>query len=268
MMFSKENLSFPQSARQEYMTRNFERPRELHEGPPLRLLLFCLIVAIASVLLAHAPVWAQQVSLTWDPSGDPDAAGYKIHYSTQSGNYLWVVDAGSGTSCTLPNLTVGSTYYFAATAYDSNGYESDYSNEVSYTVPPGASSLSMAAGSGGGGGGGGGGCFIATAAFGSYLDPHVAVLRSFRDGFLLTNRLGKAFVSWYYATSPPYADAIRRNNPLKTVVRIALFPLIGFASLCLAAGIVPALLITAALLATLVWGARRPWLPARGFRKA
>jgi hypothetical protein len=215
----------------------------------LGAVLFCLIVAIASVLLVQARASAAQVSLTWDPGRDSDGVGYKIHYSTQSGNYLWVVDAGNNTSCTIPDLVVGATYYFAATAYDRYGYESDYSNEVAYTVK-GDATLSM------GGGSGGGGCFIATAAFGSYLDPHVAVLRSFRDSFLLTNRLGKVFVSWYYATSP-YADVIRQSGPLRTVVRIALFPLIGFAYLCLAAGVVPALLMTAAFLTALAWGTGR-----------
>jgi hypothetical protein len=168
------------------------------------------------------------------------------------------VDAGNNTSCTIQDLATGTTYYFVATAYDSYGYESVYSNEVSYTVtggdpppdPPPAS----------GGSSGGGGCFIAIAAFGSYLDPHVAVLRSFRDNFLLTNRLGKAFVSWYYATSPPYADAIRQNGPVKAVVRIALFALIGFAYLCQAAGVVPACLVAVAFLVAFAWGARRPWV--------
>ena len=107
-----------------------------------------------------------------------------------------------------------------------------------------------------GGGGGGGSCFIATAAFGSYLDPHVAVLRSFRDSFLLTNRFGKAFVAWYYATSPPYADAIRQNGLIKAGECIALLPAIGFAYLSLAVGVTPALCVSLAFLFALASSGR------------
>ena len=166
----------------------------LHSKGPNRALLLCFVV-VASVLLVHGPARAAQLSLTWDPSGDSDVAGYKIYYGTQSGAYTEVIDAGNSTTCTVPDLAVGTTYYIAATAYDSYGYESDYSNELDYAVT-GDAAVNLANGSAsGGGGGGGGGCFIATAAFGSYIEPHVMVLRSFRDSFLLTNRLGKAFVS-------------------------------------------------------------------------
>jgi hypothetical protein len=226
-----------------------DRGEKQGSGPRGRgaVVFFCLIVVIGSVLLTHAPACAAQLSVVWDPSGDSDVTGYKVYYGTQSGTYTEVVDVGNNTNYTIPDLVIGTIYYLAVTAYDSYGYESAYSNEVAYTVGGGS----------GGGGGGGGGCFIATAAFGSYLDPHVAVLRSFRDSFLLTNRLGKAFVSWYYATSPPYADAIRQNGPLKTVARIALLPFIGFAYLCRVAGVLPALLMVVAFLAGLAWGARR-----------
>jgi hypothetical protein len=44
-------------------------------------------------------------------------------------------------------------------------------------------------------GGGGGGCFIATAAYGSLVEPHVKILRDFRDRFLKTNIAGKSFVN-------------------------------------------------------------------------
>ncbi|OPY68532.1 MAG: Regulator of chromosome condensation (RCC1) repeat protein [Syntrophorhabdaceae bacterium PtaU1.Bin034] len=71
-----------------------------------------------------------------------------------------------------------------------------------------------------------GGCFIATAAYGSYLDPHVQVLRNFRDRYLATNRIGRYLVSSYYQYSPPVARLIESHGCLRTAVRWALTPLV------------------------------------------
>jgi hypothetical protein len=77
-----------------------------------------------------------------------------------------------------------------------------------------------------GGGGGGGGCFIATAAYGSSLDPHVVVLRHFRDRYLQTNKPGQYFVHWYYNNSPPIAELIRKNETMRIITRVLLTPVI------------------------------------------
>ncbi len=65
-------------------------------------------------------------------------------------------------------------------------------------------------------------CYIATATYGTPLDEKIDVLRDFRDEVLMTNPVGKAFVSTYYATSPPVADALRENEGLRTVTRLTL----------------------------------------------
>jgi tetratricopeptide (TPR) repeat protein len=69
-------------------------------------------------------------------------------------------------------------------------------------------------------------CFIATAAYGSAMDPHVATLRYFRDTRLLTNAPGRWLVGRYYAWSPPAADFIRERDGLRAVVRVLLGPLV------------------------------------------
>jgi len=70
----------------------------------------------------------------------------------------------------------------------------------------------------------GGGCFIATAAYGSYLDSHVETLRDFRDSYMVTNPVGQALVSAYYKLSPPVAELIDDHPTLKPIVRIGLMP--------------------------------------------
>ena len=74
-------------------------------------------------------------------------------------------------------------------------------------------------------------CFIATAAYGSPLAPQVQHLRSFRDRFLMPNRLGRGFVELYYRYSPPIAEALRQHDDLRAVVRAGLLPLITLAKL-------------------------------------
>jgi hypothetical protein len=74
--------------------------------------------------------------------------------------------------------------------------------------------------------GGKSGCFIATAAYGSYLHPKVAELRAFRDKYLLTNLPGRLFVSLYYWASPPLADLIARHELLRGATRLLLAPVV------------------------------------------
>ena len=77
-----------------------------------------------------------QVTLAWDPSTSSDVVGYKIHYGFLSHQYSVSFDVGNQTFCILSSLQDGTTYYFAATAYDGEGYESNFSNEVVFNAIP------------------------------------------------------------------------------------------------------------------------------------
>lgn len=73
---------------------------------------------------------ASALTVAWDPNTEDDLAGYKVYYGTQSGNYDFVVDVGNVAQYTVSNLEPETQYYFAVTAYDTSGNESDFSEEV------------------------------------------------------------------------------------------------------------------------------------------
>jgi hypothetical protein len=76
---------------------------------------------------------AQSVTLAWDPVSG--VSGYKLYQGGASHSYTNATDAGNVTQKTVSPLVAGRTYYFAVTAYSSSGIESDYSTEITYTVP-------------------------------------------------------------------------------------------------------------------------------------
>jgi hypothetical protein len=98
------------------------------------------------------------------------------------------------------------------------------------TLPVQTASATPAAG---GGGGGGGGCFIASAAYGSFLDKHVHILRSFRDRWLIEGAVGNYLVKTYYTLSPPVAGWIKSHGNIQALTRIVLAPLVATAKIAL-----------------------------------
>lgn len=160
------------------------------------------------------------VNLTWSPSPGP-ATSYLIQRgSTSAGPYSTIaVVTSNRTSYSDSGLSGASAAYYQVRA----------ANDIAQSLP---SNQVVVGGSGdssggsGGGGGGGGGCFIATAAFGSYLSPEVRTLRRFRDRYLLQSPVGRALVAFYYRHSPAFADAIRTHGALRVVARIALTPVV------------------------------------------
>jgi Fibronectin type III domain len=90
---------------------------------------------VISALLASAQVCAfatGSVTLAWEPSTDPTVIGYNLYYGGESGAYTNTISTDSTTNTVVSGLVEGMTYYFAATAYDSSGMESPFSNEASY----------------------------------------------------------------------------------------------------------------------------------------
>lgn len=146
-------------------------------------------------------------------SSDPDGTIDSYAWNFGDGN------TGSGQT-TSHEYTSAGTYTVTLTVTDNHSATGTATDTITVTAPgdgPGTSPP----------GGGGGGCFIATAAFGSYMEPHVKVLREFRDRFLLTNPLGRHFVDLYYIYSPPVADLIAKDEGMRAAMRCGLMPIVG-----------------------------------------
>ena len=205
---------------------------------------------LSLLLVALTPAIAAQLRLDWQDNSSNEN-GFEIWRAEPGGTYAQIAARQSNaTSYVDTTVTAGMTYCYLVRAYNDAG-ESDPSNEACNTASDttGYTDSSVAAtssvnavasttaastpASAGGGGGGGGGCFIATAAFGSPLAPQVQLLREVRDTYLLPYGPGRVLVEWYYAVSPGVAGVIGRSETLRAVVRVALMPLLGWATLAL-----------------------------------
>jgi hypothetical protein len=122
-----------------------------------RWIFICLTALLIFPLSNPKVIYAAQVTLEWDAVIHPLLEGYRVHYGTSSGDYDVTLDVGNWTSCTIADLEDDETYYFAVTAYSTEGEESDYSNEVSNHGNSSHNFYDVAIG---------GGCFIDTAAYG------------------------------------------------------------------------------------------------------
>jgi uncharacterized repeat protein (TIGR01451 family) len=151
----------------------------------------------------------------------------------------------SGTRCTITSLAAGATIDLAAESdpflnstrqeltlgVAASSTDTDYAtanNQSTATVslPAVSTACNDINIDEGWGVGAGAGCFIATAAYGSALDPHVMALREFRDRYLQHSAPGRAFIRFYYRYSPPVAAAISRHESLRFAVRAMLTPLV------------------------------------------
>lgn len=70
-------------------------------------------------------------TLAWDPNIESDLAGYKLYWGPSTGNYMHVFDVGNVTQYKLFGFTPEVVNFFAVTAYNADGLESDFSNEIS-----------------------------------------------------------------------------------------------------------------------------------------
>ena len=103
------------------------------------------ILTVLLLISVMALAYATDVELGWDEA-DGDVTGFTIYWGTSSGNYTNSEGAdfqryGTNYFGTVSNLTAGTTYYFAVTAYDDMGDVSPYSAEISYTIPTSAGNI-------------------------------------------------------------------------------------------------------------------------------
>jgi hypothetical protein len=130
------------------MTNNpngFQKTRNHSRSTPCK---YILLFAILMILGFGSICYSMDVTLGWDPNSEFTLAGYKIYYKVDfSGGPYDGVGADQGPSpITVPVIELGhpsypefnltglddaKTYYIVITAYNTDGLESGFSNEVS-----------------------------------------------------------------------------------------------------------------------------------------
>lgn len=105
-------------------------------GPQVFRILAALAVTLAGLSApasAQVAGQARPITLAWNPGPAPDVVGYILYQGSTSGEYTSSTNVGNQTMAVVTDLRVGIPRFFAVTAFDRNGYESDFSNEINYT---------------------------------------------------------------------------------------------------------------------------------------
>lgn len=86
---------------------------------------FFLLISFSS------EVSARDITLTWEANSEPDLSHYIVYWGLEPGVYNYNSgNIGLVTEYTITGLDDDKIYFFAVTAVDSSGLESDFSNEV------------------------------------------------------------------------------------------------------------------------------------------
>lgn len=102
--------------------------------------LFWLIIIVLSVLFLYISnsTATTQVTLEWSQNSEPDLAGYRVFYREEGLSYDYANPAWEtiDTTCTIYDLDETKTNHFVARAFDTEGFESADSNEVTLEPTP------------------------------------------------------------------------------------------------------------------------------------
>jgi hypothetical protein len=99
------------------------------------------LIAVGMGLSARAQ---NSVTLAWDASTSATVTGYRLYQGVESGTYTNTTDVGNVTKLSVPAPALGGTNFYAVKAYDSTGGLSDFSNEITYSVPVTNGSVTIA----------------------------------------------------------------------------------------------------------------------------
>lgn len=77
----------------------------------------------------------EEVFLSWYPNAESDLSGYRVYRSYSEHGEYYRIARTSAASFADRDVTNGRTYYYAVSAYDVNGNESDLSYDLVFDTP-------------------------------------------------------------------------------------------------------------------------------------
>jgi len=119
--------------------------KTVFSATPGKLPIWILAFLLSSFLVVGIGITSEIATFEWDANIESDLAGYRIYQSNQSGVYTY----GPTSTNLIATIPVGTeevtleiedgTYFWVATAFDTEGLESDPSDELTDTLngPPG-----------------------------------------------------------------------------------------------------------------------------------